>query len=99
MALELHHLTREYVWWEVTTPNDLTPATAEVAFTAAAEIPSSWESATLVQDNDKWYVRVLASGEAQGGDIELSEGDHQAWIRLTDNPERPVRKTGIVTVL
>lgn len=101
MALELHQLTREYVWWEITTSNDLTGSLVEVAFTDEVSIPAEldWESATLVDVNGTWFVQRLVSGTGNGGDTTLAVGDHQAWVRIDDTPERPVRKAGIVTIL
>lgn len=100
MAIELHRLTREYLWWEIETPNNLATSSVEIAFEPPeTPLPSVWASSTLVEEEGTWYLRELISGEGQGGDTELAAGDHEAWARLTDSPERPVRKLGVVTIL
>jgi len=101
MALTMHRLSREYVYWDVTTENDILNATAEVALLMSGIDPVEidWVAATILGDLTTGFtIRLLVSGTGNGGDIELAAGDFQAWIRITDTPERPVRRPGVVTV-
>lgn len=101
MAASMHNLSRELVWWEVTTEQSLAGATAEVAILAAGETPAEldWVPANLTEEAEgEWWVSILVSGEGQGGDITLAVGDWQSWIRLSASTERLVRQPGIVTI-
>ena len=101
MPLTISRLTREYIFSDLVTDDDLAGATAEATFQDPDVIPEEvdWETADLVSDNGEWSVRILVG---PGGTIELTAQeyphDFQMWIRITDNPERPVRRPGIVTV-
>lgn len=109
MAITISRLTREFVSWTVDTGNDLAESTAEVAFMEdPAQRPdtSDWEEAQLLQvptsSGMEWQVRILV-GPDHIESIDLTPSgealqDYQAWVRITDNPERPVRKSGLITV-
>jgi len=107
MPLEMSRLTREYVFWDIETPNNLSAATAEVAFMddqAALPEVSDWEPADLIETPEgKWRFRALV-GPDDVNAIDLTPPtsvavDYQSWVRLTDNPERIVRRPGVVTIL
>jgi len=104
MAVTLSRLTREFVHWPITTTNDLTGATAEVAFLAnPSDLPdeSDWEGAELVEAAAGWLVRALVGpGHVDSIDLTPAGGsqDYQTWVRVSDEPERPVRRPGVVTV-
>jgi hypothetical protein len=97
MPTEIHRLSREYAWWEVTTDDNLQTSTASVAFMPAGELPEvdDWQEATLVLEDGTWWVRFLIGPE--GGYV-LAPGDWQEWLAIDDTIERPVRKPGILTV-
>lgn len=105
MAVEIHRLSLEYLWWPLRSDVDLVPALAEVAIVEAQATPSSgdWVEASIVsptsadaQQGIDFWVRLLFG---PGGIVERAPGDWQAWVRVEANPERPVRAAGIVTVL
>ena len=107
MALEMSRLTREYVFWDVDTNDNLSTSTVEVAFIDnAVDIPqeADWEDADLIEGGDGvWRVRVLV-GPDHVDSIDLTPPtsdflDYESWTRLTDTPERIVRRTGVVTIL
>lgn len=107
MAVTISRLSREYLYTFVKTPNDLTSSTAEVAFVDnQIDRPqeSDWEDAVLIPNTvggvAGYDIRILIG---PGGDKDLTPPtelkiDYQKWIRITDNPERPVRRAGVVTV-
>jgi hypothetical protein len=109
MAVTMSRLSREYVWTRIQTPNDLSESVIEVAFKdSAAALPgeSDWEPASKFPFTDAtgsgWDVRVLV-GPDHVSAIDLTPPssaivDYQQWVRITDNPERPVRRAGVVTV-
>jgi len=107
MPLTMSRLTREYVFWDITTDDDLSGATAEVAFIDDAEtLPTEgdWETATLVETSGgNWRFRALV-GPDDPSSIDLTPPtaisvDYETWVRLTDTPERIVRRPGVVTIL
>lgn len=100
MPVTLTSLTREFIRWPVTTDSDLTGAIAEVAFlsdSAAQPIEDDWQEAELLQTEGGWEVRTLI-GPGHIDATELAPGDYQSWVRITDEPERPVRRPGVLTI-
>ena len=107
MPLELSRLSRDYIYFNIDTPNDLGPSTGEAAFKSAGERPiaDDWSPADIIDEAGVWVLRVLVgpnSGTVTDS-IDLTPVgetpvDYQSWIRITDNPERPVRRPGIVTI-
>lgn len=103
MPLTLSRLTREYVKSDLTSPNDLSTATCEWAFMPSGDVPEEldWHDGDLIQEGDIWVARILV-GDGTDVDLVPSPVDYpfewQAWLRVDDNPERPVRRPGIVEV-
>lgn len=103
--LTISRLTREYARLTIESPNDLSAATAEFAFMAAGLIPDEvdWSMGSILSlpsGADQWEARILVG---DGGTVTLASPttypyDWQVWLRITDNPERPVRRPGIITV-
>lgn len=105
MALTLSRLTREYIYFDVTTEDDLTASTAQVAFMDdAGTVPTEtdWNPADLVLDGAQWKVRILVGpGDVNAVDLTPPTEalvDYQVWISISDDPELVVRKPGTVTV-
>jgi len=111
MALTIERESTEYLYVGVT--GTVVTGAVEVAFLDAAVRPvtADWETATKVTDGDlfwadaqtsgpgDWYIAKLVGPFGDGtANLELTSGDYQAWIRATDNTERPVRMVGQVTV-
>lgn len=90
----------EYIYSSVTADHDLTGKTIEVALPATGVSPSVWYAATVTSvtnnGNGTWTaVYRLLVGPA-GGALTLTAGTYDWTFRLTDSPEKPVRKTGLV---
>lgn len=82
------------------------PTTAEIAFAAPGQRPQEqdWHGAEIVADasdplwggatstglRGDYYVALLV-GPYGGSSVTVSVGDYQVWVRLTRDPERPVR--------
>lgn len=108
MPLELSRLSRDFIYFDLETPNDLELSQGEAAFKSAGERPieDDWSPAEIILEaNGDWVLRVLV-GPNSGvvtDSIDLTPPtdapmDYQAWTRVTDNPERPVRRPGVVTI-
>lgn len=51
----------------------------------------SWE----LGSDGIWMARCLVG---PGGTVTLTAGTYDAWVKITDSPEIPVRKCGVVEV-
>ncbi|PXY33564.1 hypothetical protein BAY59_10810 [Prauserella coralliicola] len=104
MTLELQRESTEFIFFGVT--GDVPSVGADVAFLAAGvrPTPSDWKSAIVVPDSqhELWsdavgsgaagsYFVAILIGAHNGGTLVLDPGDYQAWARLTDTIEQPVR--------
>ena len=104
MSITISRLTTEYLFWDITTPNDLSSSTVELAFMDSPNnIPESsdWLSADLIDAPAEPKIRKLVGPENDGHDLTPSssnEEDYQVWAKVIDNPEVPVRRLGVVTV-
>lgn len=94
--LSMSRLSREYVFIDLETPDNLSTASAEVAFMSAEAIPNTedWHNADLV---DNWSIRILV-GPGSVNAVELAPGDYQIWIKIIDFPEAPVRRPGMLVI-
>jgi hypothetical protein len=76
---------------------DPTHDVVEFAFTATDDLDNAvwftgdWETT----DHGKYFARCLVGPD---GDAELDPGVFKVWVRVTDNPEIPVRFAGNVKV-
>lgn len=108
MPVELYKESKEFVWWQVTSPDPTDITAVEVAFILNPNdrpTEPDWTDAVLVDpadptgDGENWWIRQLVSGTGFGGTVPLAVGDYQAWARLTGTTEKPVRLVGVVSVL
>ena len=109
MPLVISRLTREYVFVPIDTDDNLALSTAEAAFVAIGVLPTGtdWNPAVLIapdpnDPNSTWLLRILV-GPGHVDAIDLTPPtpellDYQMWTAIDDNPERVVRRPGIVTV-
>jgi hypothetical protein len=80
---------------------DPTGDTVQMAFVAPNISPGSgdwkaagWEVNTVSQPHT-YSVKCLIG---PGGTITLSPGTYDAWVKITDNPESPIQKSGQLRV-
>ena len=104
MSLVMQRETTEYVYIGV--EGDTVSGDVEVAFLDAEQRPDTgdWSAAEKVDSDSHdlwddaqssgvagdWYAARLIGDFGTGG-LELTPGDYQVWLRLTDDTERPVR--------
>jgi hypothetical protein len=102
----ISRLTREYLYWRITSNNNVQSASAEVAFVSTVDgrpAENDWTPATIVADPDdatKSAIRLLVG---PGGVIDLSpptdvELTYRVWIRITIGTEQIVRRVGTLLV-
>jgi hypothetical protein len=104
---QLSTLTLEYVRVPVqATENgmlvDISGDSVQMAFPLTGLAPigvdwkgASWETDPTVTPN-VYYARCLVG---PGGAVVLAAGMYDVWLKVTDNPEVPIRKAGQVRVL
>lgn len=74
-----------------------TTDTVQFAFTAADVNPvlADWKSGTWETSGGVYYARCLVG---PAGTVTLAAGDYWVWLKVTDNPEVPVRAVGALRV-
>lgn len=103
----ISRLTTEYLYWHITSDDDFSLDTAEVAFmpsntTKPAEI--DWNPATIVANPDdatQDSVRLLVGPDTGGIDLSpetSSAVTYSVWVRITTASERFVRRAGTLLV-
>jgi len=106
LVLTLSSLSKEYVRVRMSARNNgavvnPTADTVEMAFTLNDAEPTSpdWKSASWETDAntepDTYYARCLVG---PGGTVTLADGTYRVWVRVTDSPEIPVKKCGLLVI-
>lgn len=78
-----------------------TTDTVEMAFMATDGEPTApdWKSASWETDTgpnpDRYYARCLVGPT---GTVALVDGRYSVWVRVTDAPEVPIRRVGVLQV-
>lgn len=86
---------------EVTSDVDPTDDAVEWSFTAPGSRPQTWTAGTW----DGAYTGTKATAvsptiglTSSGADVELASGAWSVFLKVTDNPEIPVRDCGILVL-
>lgn len=102
MALRLSAATTEYVRIPVSAKENgsvVNPTTdaVQMAFVAADAAPGNtdWKTASWETDGSTYYARCLVG---PSGDATPAVGSYHVWVKLTDNPEIPVRRAGRLVI-
>lgn len=104
--LQLSSLSTEFVRVQVAATSsgvavDPTNDAAFIAFPLEGVSPVSgdWKSASWEIDSSQTpvtnYVRALVGS----GGVALSAGTYDCWVKVSDNPEVPVKKAGSLRVI
>lgn len=78
---------------------DPTADTVQMAFTTGSGPESGdWKTASWETDAtttpDTYYARCLV-----GSAVTLAAGTYTVWVKVTDSPETPVKRAGLVRVI
>jgi len=108
-TVKLEPETQEKVEGTVTADSDLTGDTVEWSFPLTGERPTTWDAGSwdgsATEDAStapSTWSQVTASPliGASGATVELATGvTYDAYVRITDVPEIPVRRIGKVRIL
>lgn len=104
MPVKLNSLSKEYLLVEVEVEvdgaaHDPTGDVVEFSFVVFAtdDDPSVWASGEWETDPGlpaKYFARILIGP----GAVVVTDGKYHVWIRVTDSPEIPVRRVGVLTI-
>jgi hypothetical protein len=90
----------EYVKVEVTRDDGSNPTadTVKMAFMPDGETPSAGDFKTSDWQTigDRYYIRCLIG---PGGQITLTAGFWVVWVKITDNPEIPIKRVNFIEVI
>lgn len=102
-SIDISVLSREYVKVAVSATEagsavDPTNDTVQMAFPVLGTDPISgdWKAATWETVGTTYYARCLVG---PGGTVTLAAGSYNVWVKVTDNPEAPVRRAGVLKVV
>lgn len=104
--LRVSALSLQYIMIKVSATKDglavdPTGNTVQMAFplAGAAPVAGDWKSASWETDAttspDTYYARCLVG---PSGTVALTAGTYDVWVKVTDNPEIPVMKCGLLEV-
>jgi hypothetical protein len=102
----ISRLTKEYLYWIITSVNDLSGTTASMAFMEDAvtrPAPADWVDADIVDNPDNAAQKAIRILIGPGGDKELTPPTdatitYRAWVKLDTAVESIVRQAGTLIV-
>jgi hypothetical protein len=104
MKWEIEASSKEYVPAKVKAPHDPTGLTVMFAFTpddtsvGATWYSGVWDGAAVLQNDGSYIAIAQCLVGPSGGEVELDEGTYIMHVRVTDNPEAPVKRVGVLKV-
>lgn len=101
MALAQLQASTEYVVASVTADHDITGDVIQVSFPTKGAQPTTWVNTTVlgvVAAAGQYTASFRILLGPNGGDTQLSAGTYDAYVKVVDNPEQPVRKFDSVTI-
>jgi hypothetical protein len=99
---EISSASTEYIPAKITAPHNPTSLSVGFAFTATDDLTGAiwrsavWDGVAVLQDNGT-YEAVAQSLVGAGGTV-LAVGSYIVHVRVTDNPEIPAKKVGILEI-
>ena len=84
----------EYLKVPITGPADLTDLDIELAVVADGQTPESGDWTTGVWSDDGRHAMVLIGA----GDLTLTPGTYDVYVRITSTPEIPVLLSGSIHI-
>jgi hypothetical protein len=101
----ISRLTREYLYWRLTSGNNLSGVSASVAFAVGTSIPGTgdWRTAAIVADPDEpasSAVRLMVGpgSLAPWPNPGTEPVTYRVWIMLNNGVEEIVRNVGTIVV-
>lgn len=103
MPLTMRADSTEYVTATVTADHDINGKSIDVSIPVTNTAPTTWYPATVIgvvanSGSTRWTATYRLLVGPAGGVTQLSVGSYDWTCRLTDTPEVPVRKAGVLTI-
>lgn len=103
MPLTMRADTTEYVTATVTADHDLTGVGISVAVPVTNVAPTTWYSASVQSvvstlGGSRWVATYRILIGPSGGAVQLTAGSYDWTVKVTDSPEVPIRKAGVLTI-
>lgn len=104
MALSLRADSTEYVTATITADHDITGDVIEVSVPAKGQAPVTWYPADVTGVAEvatapgTWKATYRLLVGPNGGTVALTSGNYDWLVRVTDDPEQPVRLAGDLAV-
>lgn len=95
MALTMLAASTEYASATVTANKDITGDAIQLSFPVKGDQPSVWTTATVlgvVPNSGTWTATYQILIGPASGDVSFTVGTYDAYVKITDSPEVPVRK-------
>jgi len=104
MKWEIEATSKEYVPAKVTAPHSPTALTVMFAFTSgessvgATWYTGVWDGSAVLQSDGTYQAIAQCLVGSGGGVVTLAVGTYVVHVRITDNPEAPVKRVGVLKV-
>lgn len=96
--LQVSSLSKQYVTVpvaEVITAGDPTGDVVSLAFPAVGQEPSSFIAGQWLTESGVYYAQALVG---PGTSAELAVGYYDVYVKVTDSPEVPVLRSGLLEI-
>lgn len=103
MPLSMRADTTEYLTATFTADHDVTGSPVDVAVPPVDQLPTTWYPAEVLSVAQsgavaRWVLTYRILIGPAGGATQLEPGQYDWTVRLSDEPEVPIRKTSILTI-
>ncbi len=100
MSQRISALSKEYVKVQVSATEsgaaiDPTPDVVAMAIVTGTPVSGDFHTATWETAGTKYYARLLVG---PGAALTLTPGTYGVWVKVTDSPEVPVKRSGALVV-
>lgn len=103
MPLSIRADSTDYLTATFTADHNVTGRSVEIAVPVTNAAPTTWYPADVVgvasnPGNTRWTVTYRILIGPAGGATQLTPGNYDWTVKITDTPEVPIRKAGVLIV-
>lgn len=98
---QIRHGSLEYLPIKVTAtklgnPYDPTGDVVQVALPVINAAPTDWKDGVWQTVDGNFFANILVG---PGGDFDLDVGNYDILVKITDNPEIPLKRAGMLSIV